>query len=1367
MLSDQINAQMNSIHSEFQSDIPEGSPIEYQRAANPDSNSKFGSTVDIIQNDLPNNHKGESADLPINPQDAIDSKPPQNDQQIKARFRLIFYFVEGWEKLLLTAAIFFSILQGAAFPLLNYLVGDLTNSFSPTKTPEEVEEAITGKFFELIYLGLAVLIVGFAASFLWAQVSLRQSHKLKVLYFRKLLEQNTEWYDHSQIDQLTSNFIDQVSSFTAVFSQKMHLMVMYYSTAIGGIVVSFVRSWLFALCFLCLTPIMVIGMYGYVKVLKRAEQTSKKSYAAAGAIAEECFNSIKTVKSLNGEEFEIKRYTALCKESESASIRSNYLAGTFWGIFIFNSLLLFTFSFLIGSRLISNQYFNHNTGDVYNVGDVFTVFFAILTGIFFFGNVGPLQKAIESAEHAVASILSIIEKPSTEISGNYVPDSLRGHILFENVSFAYPSNPSLRVLSGISFEIQPGQNIGIVGPSGSGKSTIIQLLERFYDPTEGRILLDGVDLREYDLTFLRKSIGLVSQQPVLFADSIKNNIVLGIENTKEMNDDEIWKALEESNAADFVRKFDKKLNEYVGNQGGQLSGGQKQRIAIARALIRKPAIFLLDEATSALDRVNEHEIQMTLDSIAQKQTTISVAHRLTSVINSDVILVLLNGCLVEQGLHSQLISNQESTYYRLFCLQVPDTPKLLTQDQLANLEHISNDNQLVLPENKNQLENINAQNSLKNSQNMNDNLPDESNRDLLFPSEEEPLSFKSSSFIDLIAEDSLAKKYPEKNPDRRKFITKVKLIGESWWMVLLGLLFAACHGSIMPVVGFLLGLVIERLAVLAFFNTPDVTIPAGLSKDKVMHEIDLIIGGFAILAFAGFIFSFLQYSIFGHLGEKFTFRLRTRYFRRLMYKDLDYFDQPENQPGEISSRLALDCKIINLIIGTYAGAITESLSSLIVSLIISFVFSWRITLVMLAMMPMLFISGIIESKVHSSDFKKNTMEGSDVLVETLNNMRVIRSLNAQKEMLAKLSFHAEQHSRRSLRMSWIFSLLFGFSQFAIFLIYAVIFRVGANFQVDYGLSMRDFFISLFCIIFGGYGAGMAGQFLSGIGEAQASSKKILKELNSTSLIEHDPENPETCADQIPKSRPEIVGRIEFQNISFAYSTRKEIVLNDLSFTIEPNIRSAFVGSSGCGKSTLMQLLLRFYDPQKGSILIDGINIKAIELDHLRSLFGIVRQEPTLFNGTIEHNIRYNCPGVSDLDIHEACEKANALEFIKDHPDGMKRDVGNRGEKMSGGQKQRIVIARVMVRNPKILLFDEATSALDSHSESVVQKAIESVSKEKASISIAHRISTIKDCDMIYVMEDGKVVEQGSFSQLIDRRGKFTQLAQVNFAQSIN
>ena len=227
---------------------------------------------------------------------------------------------------------------------------------------------------------------------------------------------------------------------------------------------------------------------------------------------------------------------------------------------------------------------------------------------------------------------------------------------------------------------------------------------------------------------------------------------------------------------------------------------------------------------------------------------------------------------------------------------------------------------------------------------------------------------------------------------------------------------------------------------------------------------------------------------------------------------------------------------------------------------------------------------------------------------------------------------------------------------------------------------------------------------------------------------------------------------------FKFPTRNTFTLKGLSLKFKMGSNCAIVGASGSGKSTLFQLLLRFYDVDRGEILIDGVNVRSIDLGHLRSFFGLIKQEPELFNGTMQSNIQYNRENSDAGQIERVCQISNCDEFVEMHPEGLERDMGNRGDVLSGGQKQRVTIARVLLRNPKVFLFDEATSALDSNSEEVVQNAIEKIREQHSSLTIAHRFSTIKSCDWVFVIEKGVVAEQGTYDFLIQKKGLFFEMA---------
>ena len=241
-------------------------------------------------------------------------------------------------------------------------------------------------------------------------------------------------------------------------------------------------------------------------------------------------------------------------------------------------------------------------------------------------------------------------------------------------------------------------------------------------------------------------------------------------------------------------------------------------------------------------------------------------------------------------------------------------------------------------------------------------------------------------------------------------------------------------------------------------------------------------------------------------------------------------------------------------------------------------------------------------------------------------------------------------------------------------------------------------------------------------------------------------------------KPELSGDIEFKNVWFKFPTRNAFTLKNLNLKFKMGSNCAIVGSSGSGKSTIFQLLLRFYNPTKGQIFIDGHEIRTIDLHHLRSFFGLIKQEPEVFNGTLGYNIKYNSNDKSEEEIKKVCDTSNSTEFIELHNEGLERSAGNRGDALSGGQKQRLTIARVLLRNPTIYLFDEATSALDSNSEKVVQNAIEKIWNKNSSLTIAHRFSTIKNCDRIFVIDKGRVKEMGTYDELMMKKGIFYGLA---------
>lgn len=377
---------------------------------------------------------------------------------------------------------------------------------------------------------------------------------------------------------------------------------MTIATMIAGFIFAFVTGWLMTLVIMATIPALLISGYFYMKVITQKDKEEQKNYMKAGGRAEQAISSIKTVKQLNGQSFESVEYENCLMEVSQNGCRYAFFSGLGIAGIFFVMLASYSLGFWYGSRCVLQAENCQAGGQIYTTGDVLVVFFSILMAGFNLGQLSPAFKKIAEGKQAAARIYQVIDRvPLISSPANPVKiENLKGNFKFENVTFYYPKDPSRIVLQNLDLELDINKT-GLVGESGCGKSTVLQLVMRFYDPIEGRITLDGVDLRDLDLIWLREQIGYVGQEPVLFATTIKENLLFGNE---KASDDEIDEALRKAQAYDFVYGLEQKLDTYVGEGGGQLSGGQKQRIAIARAILREPKILLLDEATSALDRRN-------------------------------------------------------------------------------------------------------------------------------------------------------------------------------------------------------------------------------------------------------------------------------------------------------------------------------------------------------------------------------------------------------------------------------------------------------------------------------------------------------------------------------------------------------------------------------------------------------------------------------------------------------------------------------------------------------------------------------------------------------------------------------------------
>ncbi|KAL4466977.1 hypothetical protein ABPG74_010574 [Tetrahymena malaccensis] len=1196
----------------------------------------------------------------------------------KVPFFSLYRLASKRDLIFLTIGTVSAVGNGVMQPLFGLLFGQIAEIFTPyLNTPDEVFEkcAVLAGYFILV--GVLTFLLSCVMLYCWINVGEQQAINIRCSYYKSLIQQDISYFDSINSNELSSSVALFCFKIQQAIGEKLCMFIYTLGMLVGSLIISFIRGWQIALVSCIIVPIVWYSCKFLTWVSTGVVKKTTQEYQQAAGVAEQAMSSIRTIKSLNGEQFESEKFSSLITKAYKVSIKYFVFTGIAFGIQ--NMLLFFDYSltFWVGSLLIENQIYNENTKREYIFSDVLVVFLSILITSFRLGVATDSVNYFQDAQIAGFEVFQMIEKKpiilQDEQGIKFAEKVKEGQISFENVKFEYPQRKGTQIFKDLSFKLQPNKKTAFVGKSGCGKSTIIQLIERFYEPTQGNICIDGVNIKDIQLNSLRLAIGYVSQEPILFATTIRENLKYA---KPDATDLEMIEALQKANVWSFIDSQEKGLDTFVGQNGTQLSGGQKQRICIARAILKKPKILLLDEATSALDVKNEALIQQTLDEVAQGITTVVIAHRLSTIQSADEIIVIDQGSIVERGSHKELIA--KNGFYSEFLNNI--------QTETFGLNDIQDSN-------REQLNQIAKQNN------------------------EVPKKYTFSQMV-------------------KKLLTynRTQTIN-----AFLGMLFSIGHGIAYPFCGW------------AFGNIASVLL--NKDADNFREQANLYSIYFAIIGLVDLISLTLQYYFQSRIAETLTLTLRQNLFKKFLQMPISWFDKPSNNSGALSSSLQIDCNQVNVLVGTLLTYNVANISSLVSAILLGLSADWRTTLVGLFLMPVFIIANIlfaIRMNIFSSKMNQSSEDTSQLINETSCHIRTVASLGNPQCFCENFKYILSKNINDINKSAFQAGVAIGFTNFALFGVYAITLICGAAFHRSYGVSIRDIFISILCLMFAAKGMGKNTEFMGSAGASTFSANKIFQTLES-----HD----EIDQNQGQLQTEQINGELQFKNVSFKYPERDSYVLRNVSFKIPAKSKAAFVGASGSGKTSIIQLIQRFYSVYQGEILLDGIDIRKYDLKKYRSYLGVVQQEPVLFNGTIRQNMIYNNQNVTQQDIEDASLLANTQEFINTFVEGFEKQVGQRGVQISGGQKQRIAIARVILKQPQVMLLDEATSALDSQNENQVQKSLNAVMQNKTSISVAHRISTIKECDVIFVLENGQIVEQGDYQQLMNQKNHFYKLQQ--------
>jgi ATP-binding cassette subfamily B protein len=508
----------------------------------------------------------------------------------------------------------------------------------------------------VLLAGLAVLQGAAVAGrhLLFSLAGERGVRRVRDRLYRSLLGQEVAFFDASRTGELVSRLGTDCAAIQSLVSAHVSMALRHVITALGGTALLFITSPRLTLVMLAVVPPVAIGAVAYGRKVRALARRYQDALADASHVAEESLSAVRTVRAFNAEEAEAARYEAATGDAYDAARRRAYAGSTFMGAASAGGYVAMAVVLGYGGTLVARGAL---TPGALTAFLVYTLLIAMSLGA-----LAELWAEAMRGLGAADRVFALMDRaPAMPIAGGARPAACRGGIAFEGVRFAYPTRPEAEVLAGIDLAVAPGEVVALVGASGAGKSTVAALVGRLYDPSAGRVRLDGTDLRDLDPAWLRAQIGVVPQEPVLFSASIEENVRYG---RPGAGHDEVVAACRAAHADAFVRAFPDGYATRVGERGQQLSGGQRQRIAIARAVLKDPRILLLDEATSALDAESEALVQDALEKLMRGRTAIVIAHRLSTVARADRVVVLENGRVAESGPHGALM-HQGGIYRRL------------------------------------------------------------------------------------------------------------------------------------------------------------------------------------------------------------------------------------------------------------------------------------------------------------------------------------------------------------------------------------------------------------------------------------------------------------------------------------------------------------------------------------------------------------------------------------------------------------------------------------------------------------------------------------------------------------------------------
>eukprot|EP00257_Ricinus_communis_P022757 XP_015582580.1 ABC transporter B family member 6 [Ricinus communis] len=1210
--------------------------------------------------------------------------------------------------------------------------------------PDERFDRFKDLALTIVYIAVGVFAAGWIEVSCWILTGERQTAVIRSNYVQVLLNQDMSFFDtYGNNGDIVSQVLSDVLLIQSALSEKVGNYIHNMATFVSGLVIGFVNCWQIALITLATGP-FIVAAGGISNIfLHRLAESIQDAYAEAASVAEQAVSYIRTLYAFTNETLAKYSYATSLQATLRYGILISLVQGLGLGFTYGLAICSCALQLWVGRFLVTH----HKA----HGGEIITALFAVILSGLGLNQAATNFYSFDQGRIAAYRLYEMISRSSSTVNqeGNTLV-SVQGNIEFRNVYFSYLSRPEIPILSGFYLTVPAKKAVALVGRNGSGKSSIIPLMERFYDPTLGEVLLDGENIKNLKLEWLRSLIGLVTQEPALLSLSIRDNIAYGRDATL----DQIEEAAKIAHAHTFISSLERGYEMQVGRAGLSLTEEQKIKLSIARAVLLNPTILLLDEVTGGLDFEAERAVQEALDLLMLGRSTIIIARRLSLIRNADYIAVMEEGQLVEMGTHDELL-NLDGLYAELlkceeaaklprrmparnymetaafqvekdssagYSFQEPSSPKMMKSPSLQRVPGISRlpdgtfnsqeSPKVRSPPPEKMMENgvpldgadkepaIRRQDSFEmrlpelpkidvhsaQRQTSNGSDPESPVSPLLTSDPKNERSHSQTFSRPHSHSDDVPTKFKDAKDTKHRETPSFWRLAELSLAEWLYAVLGSIGAGIFGSFNPLLAYVIA-LIVTAYYR-PD--------RHHLQEDVDKWCLIIACMGIVTVVANFLQHFYFGIMGEKMTERVRRMMFSAMLRNEVGWFDEEDNSADTLSMRLANDATFVRAAFSNRLSIFIQDSAAVVVAVIIGMLLQWRLALVALATLPILMVSAIAQ-KLWLAGFSRGIQEmhrkASLVLEDAVRNIYTVVAFCAGNKVMELYRLQLKKIFKQSFFHGMAIGFAFGFSQFLLFacnalLLWYTAYSVKENYT-DLPTAIKEYMVFSFATF----------ALVEPFGLAPYILKRRKSLISVFEIIDRVPKiDPDENSALKP---PNVYGSIELKNVDFCYPTRPEVlVLSNFSLKVNGGQTVAVVGVSGSGKSTIISLMERFYDPVAGQVLLDGRDLKLYNLRWLRSHLGLVQQEPIIFSTTIRENIIYARHNASEAEMKEAARIANAHHFISSLPHGYDTHVGMRGVDLTPGQKQRIAIARVVLKNAPILLLDEASSSIESESSRV-------------------------------------------------------------------